>query len=351
MSIDPQRVQTGAEVDLVFSVPNEDDPVGIDHVTLGIPADFELDDAEAKPGWTQSRTGQAITWSGGLIPKGQFAALRDPRDGARRSRDGAVQRARRRPHGQVDHLPGGARRRRDRQPNDTGARSLGKAALGGRDRRRRPRRSARSSRAVRLAAPAPRPAVRPVLTSRSVLLFRQFVNDDLGCASYLVGDAEAGVAVVVDPPLAIEHVLAAAEQEGVRIERVLETHTHADHVSGHGRLALEHGLPVPMHPLAEAEFPSEPLADGDVVSVGAVTIRVAAHARAPPRALLVRRRRALVLTGDSLFVGDAARPDLAVAAREGAEDLYRSLLAARRAAATASRSTRATSPARSAAAT
>ena len=73
VSLDPQRVDTGADVDLVFSVPNEDDAVGVDHVTLGIPADFDLDDAEAKPGWTQSRTGQAITWSGGLIPKGQFA--------------------------------------------------------------------------------------------------------------------------------------------------------------------------------------------------------------------------------------------------------------------------------------
>ena len=73
LSLDPQRVAPGAEVDLVFSVPNEDDAVGVDHVTLGIPADFELDDGEAKPGWTQSRTGQAITWSGGPIPKGQFA--------------------------------------------------------------------------------------------------------------------------------------------------------------------------------------------------------------------------------------------------------------------------------------
>jgi uncharacterized protein YcnI len=73
LSLDPQRVAPGAEIDLVFSVPNEDDAVGVDHVTLGIPADFELDDGEAKPGWTQSRTGQAITWSGGLIPKGQFA--------------------------------------------------------------------------------------------------------------------------------------------------------------------------------------------------------------------------------------------------------------------------------------
>jgi uncharacterized protein YcnI len=75
LSIDPNRVRTGAEVDLVFSVPNEGDAVGVDHVTLGIPTDFELDDAEAKPGWTQSRTGQAITWSGGLIPRSQYATF------------------------------------------------------------------------------------------------------------------------------------------------------------------------------------------------------------------------------------------------------------------------------------
>jgi uncharacterized protein YcnI len=73
LSIEPAKVHTRQLVDLVFSVPNEDDAIGVDHVTLGIPQDFELDDAEAKPGWTQSRTGQAITWSGGLIPKGTFA--------------------------------------------------------------------------------------------------------------------------------------------------------------------------------------------------------------------------------------------------------------------------------------
>ena len=75
LSIDPAQVTKGELVDLVFSVPNEDDPVGVDHVTLGIPADFALDDAEAKPGWAQSRTGQAITWSGGNIPKGQYATF------------------------------------------------------------------------------------------------------------------------------------------------------------------------------------------------------------------------------------------------------------------------------------
>jgi uncharacterized protein YcnI len=73
LSIDPPNVVKGELVDLVFSVPNEADAVGVNHVTLGIPQDFKLDDAEAKPGWAQSRTGQAITWSGGLIPKGTFA--------------------------------------------------------------------------------------------------------------------------------------------------------------------------------------------------------------------------------------------------------------------------------------
>jgi uncharacterized protein YcnI len=73
LSIDPAKVHKGQAVDLVFSVPNEDNAIGVDHVTLGIPQDFDLDDMEAKPGWTQSRTGQAITWSGGLIPKGTFA--------------------------------------------------------------------------------------------------------------------------------------------------------------------------------------------------------------------------------------------------------------------------------------
>ena len=73
LSIDPPKVQQGQLVDLIFSVPNVGDSYGVDHVTLGIPQDFQLDDAEAKPGWSQSRTGQAVTWSGGNIPKGTFA--------------------------------------------------------------------------------------------------------------------------------------------------------------------------------------------------------------------------------------------------------------------------------------
>jgi glyoxylase-like metal-dependent hydrolase (beta-lactamase superfamily II)/rhodanese-related sulfurtransferase len=165
-----------------------------------------------------------------------------------------------------------------------------------------------------------------------LVLFRQFVDDDLGCASYLIGDESSGEAVVVDPAYAVEQYLAAAAEEGVRLTRVLETHTHADHVSGHGRLALEHGLPVAIHPAAEPEYPFEPLPDGTELELGSVAIRVIhtpGHRPEHCALAVLDRERAdepwLTLTGDSLFVGDAARPDLAVEATEGARDLYASL--------------------------
>ena len=164
------------------------------------------------------------------------------------------------------------------------------------------------------------------------MLFKQFLNDDLGCASYLVGDEHAGVAVVVDPPYYVEPVLAAAEHHGVRLVGVLETHTHADHVSGHGRLALEHDAWIRVHKDAGAGFAHEPLDDGTEVEVGEVvlrTIHTPGHRPEHCCFAVIDRSRSdepwLVLTGDSLFVGDAGRPDLAVEAREGAEGLFHSL--------------------------
>ncbi len=164
------------------------------------------------------------------------------------------------------------------------------------------------------------------------VIFRQFVDDDLGCASYLVGDEHAGIAVLVDPAYRIEPYLEEASRREVRIVRVLETHTHADHVSGHGRFALEHGLPVSVHGAAEPDFPNEPFEDGDEIEAGEVRLRVIhtpGHRPEHCAFAVIDGSRApdpwLVLTGDSLFVGDAARPDLAVEAREGAEGLFSSL--------------------------
>jgi glyoxylase-like metal-dependent hydrolase (beta-lactamase superfamily II) len=161
------------------------------------------------------------------------------------------------------------------------------------------------------------------------VLFRQFVDDDLGCASYLIGDTEAGVAAVVDPAYAIEPYLEEAERAGVRIERVLETHTHADHVSGHGRFALEHGVVVSIHPAAGPDYPFEPLEDGAEVALGSVRLRAIHTPGHRPEhtsfAIVESGDTRHVLTGDCLFVGAVARPDLAVEAREGAEHLFHSL--------------------------
>jgi hydroxyacylglutathione hydrolase len=164
------------------------------------------------------------------------------------------------------------------------------------------------------------------------VIFTQFVDDDLGCASYLVGDETAGIAAVTDPAYAIEQYLEEAKRRGVEIIRTIETHTHADHVSGHGRLALEHGIPVSIHWAAEVEFEHDPLEDGDDIAFGEVVLRcLHTPGHRPEHCCLVvvdRSRGAepwLVLTGDSLFVGDTARPDLAVEAREGAKSLFYSL--------------------------
>ncbi|MFN0153377.1 MAG: MBL fold metallo-hydrolase [Gaiella sp.] len=164
------------------------------------------------------------------------------------------------------------------------------------------------------------------------MLFRQFVDDDLGCASYLIGCEACGEAVVVDPPYAIEPLLEEAARRSVRIVRVIETHTHADHLSGHGRLALEHGSRVSVHPEAEAEYAHDPLSDGAEIRVGNVTLRcIHTPGHRPEHCCLavIDHTRAeepwLLLTGDSLFVGDTARPDLAVGGEEGAAGLYRSL--------------------------
>jgi len=164
------------------------------------------------------------------------------------------------------------------------------------------------------------------------MLFRQILHEDLSCASYLVGDVDAGVAAVVDPQWSIEPYLRLSRLHNVNIAHVLETHNHADHVSGHGRLARATGATIYIHELAEAEYPHEAFTDGWKLSLGAVEIE-AMHTpghRPEHTSFLLRDddRQGdpwAVLTGDSLFVGDVARPDLAIEKREGAAGIFRSL--------------------------
>jgi hydroxyacylglutathione hydrolase len=162
-------------------------------------------------------------------------------------------------------------------------------------------------------------------------LFRQIIHEDLGCGSYVVGDTSAGVAAVVDPQWDIDPYLRLSRLHGVRIEHVLETHNHADHVSGHGRLARATGATIHIHELAEAEYPHEAIGDGWRLRLGAVEVE-AIHTpghRPEHTSFAVRDRSSgrlwAVLTGDSLFIGDVARPDLATDPRAGATEIFRSL--------------------------
>ena len=162
------------------------------------------------------------------------------------------------------------------------------------------------------------------------MFFRQVLHEDLGCASYVVADG--GEAAVIDPKWEIEDYLALAQEHGFDIGHVLETHNHADHVSGHGRLAQATGATIHVSKDAGVEFEHDPLGDGSVVAVGEsrITALTTPGHRPEHLAYLVEdgsRGEApwLVVTGDSLFVGDLARPDLAVEPSEGARALYHSL--------------------------
>jgi hydroxyacylglutathione hydrolase len=162
------------------------------------------------------------------------------------------------------------------------------------------------------------------------VFFREVLNEDLGCASYVVADG--GEAAVVDPKWEIAEYLAIAEENGFRISHVLETHNHADHLSGKGRLVEATGATIHVSKEAGVEYEHEPLEDGDVIEVGDVRIKTMATPGHRPEHLSFAIEDAsrgeepwVLFTGDSRFVGDLARPDLAVEAEEGARGLFRSL--------------------------
>jgi glyoxylase-like metal-dependent hydrolase (beta-lactamase superfamily II)/rhodanese-related sulfurtransferase len=163
---------------------------------------------------------------------------------------------------------------------------------------------------------------------------QQFFVDGLACASYLVGCESHGVAAVIDPDRIVRKYLEAAGARGLRITHILETHLHADHVSGNTDLAARTGADIYIHEAGGAEFPHKPMKDGDVIELGSIQIRVMhtpGHTPESVTLLVVDTTRApepwLAMTGDTLFVGDIGRPDLvgAEAARGLAADMYESL--------------------------
>jgi glyoxylase-like metal-dependent hydrolase (beta-lactamase superfamily II)/rhodanese-related sulfurtransferase len=166
------------------------------------------------------------------------------------------------------------------------------------------------------------------------MFFRQYYLGCLSHASYLVGDTTTGRAVVVDPQRDISEYLADAAANGLHIERVIETHFHADFLSGHLELAAATGAVISYGEAAQgrAEFPIDALADGRRLSLGEVVLEIRATPGHTPESIsVVVFERAGdaepygVLTGDTLFIGDVGRPDLLTSVGVGADDLARRL--------------------------
>src|SRR6201994_3389464 len=164
------------------------------------------------------------------------------------------------------------------------------------------------------------------------MIFTQYYLDCLSQASYLIGDETTGRAVVVDPRRDIDEYLNDAAEHGLRIERVVETHIHADFLSGHLELAAATGAVISYGKDADVEFPVEPLHDGQRISLGDVTLQVLATPGHTPESICIVVYEHAddevpygVLTGDTLFVGDVGRPDLLAGTGLSAEKLARAL--------------------------
>jgi DMSO/TMAO reductase YedYZ molybdopterin-dependent catalytic subunit/glyoxylase-like metal-dependent hydrolase (beta-lactamase superfamily II) len=160
----------------------------------------------------------------------------------------------------------------------------------------------------------------------------------LSHASYLIGDETTGRAVVVDPRRDVGVYLQEAAERGLRIERVIETHIHADFLSGHLELADRAGAVISYGAGADVGFPIDPVHDGQRLSLGEVTLEILATPGHTPESICVvvwehpdDPAPHGVLTGDTLFVGDVGRPDLLASAGADlsaealARRLYRSL--------------------------
>jgi hydroxyacylglutathione hydrolase len=167
------------------------------------------------------------------------------------------------------------------------------------------------------------------------MIFHQYFLQCLSQMSYLIGDETSGRAVVIDPRRDVSGYLADAAAAALRIERVIETHCHADFLSGHLELAAT-GAVISYGEGARADFPVDFLADRRVLDLGEVRLEIRTTPGHTPESIsiVVYEHRGDttpygVLTGDTLFIGDVGRPDLLSAVGYSSDDLakqlYRSL--------------------------
>jgi glyoxylase-like metal-dependent hydrolase (beta-lactamase superfamily II) len=158
--------------------------------------------------------------------------------------------------------------------------------------------------------------------------FEQYYLECLSHASYLVGDETTGVAAVIDPRRDVAEYVADAEAAGLRIAYVIETHFHADFLSGHLELAEATGAEIVFGAAAAPEFPARLVEDGERISLGDVVLEFRATPGHTPESTSVvvwehadDRAPWGVLTGDTLFIGDVGRPDLLASVGVTADEL------------------------------
>ncbi len=164
------------------------------------------------------------------------------------------------------------------------------------------------------------------------MIFTQYYLDCLSQASYLVADEHSKQAVVIDPRRDIEDYLAQAREEGLTIVGVINTHFHADFVSGHLELAAETGAWIGYGEAGRPDFAHRPLADGERIDLGGVQLVIMSTPGHTPESIsvLVYEKQGddvpyAVLTGDALFIGDVGRPDLLASVGTTADELARQL--------------------------
>ncbi|MCI0561313.1 MAG: MBL fold metallo-hydrolase, partial [Nitrososphaera sp.] len=157
------------------------------------------------------------------------------------------------------------------------------------------------------------------------MYFRQFYLGCLAHASYLIGSE--GQAAVVDPQRDVDIYIEEAKQQGLTIQHVIETHLHADFVSGHRELAERTRAKIYFGAKAGAKFDHVPVREGDEIKVGNVLLRFLETPGHTPESISIlvidtekSNEPEAVLTGDTLFIGDVGRPDL-LGARMGAQEL------------------------------
>ena len=165
------------------------------------------------------------------------------------------------------------------------------------------------------------------------MFFRQLLNDETACASYLLGCKTHGTLAVIDPHSdLVDDYVAAAAAQGAAIVAVLETHVQADHVSGLPALVARTGATAYLPEGSGVEFDHHALADGEVLRLGNTALQAIAtpgHAAAHHAYLVTDHTRGeepwFVLTGDALLVGDAGRPDLHAHGEQTVEAMARTL--------------------------